>query len=189
MVALELALAEPGRFRAVGVLGCGGRADAWLWGANEAQRAILASPSLGDAEAIALARRLAMLTFRSPRGLSGRFGTREGLREWLDFHGRALADRFTRAAYLALLEAMDNHDLGRDRGGLDAALRGLGCPLSVLGLDTDQLFSRDSVEELAGAAKAAGRLGRAGWVSSPHGHDAFLMEWDQVDAWLREVIP
>ena len=53
MVALELALLIPERFRTVGVIGCGARADAWLWGANAIQRAILASATLGDAEAIA----------------------------------------------------------------------------------------------------------------------------------------
>ncbi len=189
MVALELALLAPDRFRSVGVIGCGGRADAWLWGTNEAQRAILASPSLADGEAISLARRVAMLTFRSPQGLAERFNTAASIREWLAFHGQALADRFTRAAYVNLLDAMDGHDLGRDRGGLAAALGRLGAPLHVLGLETDQLFSRASLEELMGAAREAGRLGCARWVQSPHGHDAFLIEWDQVEAWVREVLP
>lgn len=189
MVALELAVAEPERFRSVGVIGCGGRSDAWLWGAGEAQRAILRSPSLDDAEAIALARRVAMLTFRAPEGLAERFAAPEELQAWLAFHGTALAGRFTRKAYLALLDAMDRHDLGRDRGGLVQALGRLRGPLSVLGLGTDQLFARASVEELIGAAKAAGRLGCARWLESPHGHDAFLIEWDQVSAWLKEVLP
>jgi len=189
MVALELALLEPERFGSVGVIGCGGRADAWLWGTNEVQRAILASPALGDAEAIQLARRAAMLTFRSPEGLAGRFDTAQEVQEWLAFHGKALADRFTRRTYLALLEAMDNHDLGRDRGTLAQALGTLGAPLHVLGLDNDHLFSRATLDELIEAAREAGRLGCARWVASPHGHDAFLIEWDQVNAWLKEVLP
>lgn len=189
MVALELALLAPERFERIAVIGCGARSDAWLWGASEAQRAILASPSLSDAEAIALARRVAMLTFRAPQGLADRFKDPEALREWLAFHGKALAGRFTRTAYRHLLDAMDQHDIGRDRGGIVPALEGLGGPLSVLGLATDQLFTRASVEELMEAAKAAGRLGCARWVASPHGHDAFLIEWEQVHAWLEEVLP
>jgi homoserine O-acetyltransferase len=189
MVALELALLEPSRFRAVGVIGCGGRADAWLWGANEAQRAILASPTLADDEAIALARRVAMLTFRSPEGLAGRFAAASELQEWLAFHGKTLAARFTRKAYLNLLEAMDNHDIGRTRGGLTEALGGLGAPLHVLGLESDQLFSRACLDELIAAAGKAARLGGARWVRSPHGHDAFLIEWDQVFSWVKEVLP
>jgi homoserine O-acetyltransferase len=188
MVALELALLLPDRFKSVGVIGCGGRADAWLWGTNAIQSSILKSSSLPDDEAIDLARRAAMLTFRSPAGLADRFTTASGIQEWLAFHGRALAARFTRKTYLNLLEAMDGHDLGRGRGTLEEALRGLKAPLHILGLEGDQLFSRASLEELIEAARKAGRLGCARWVRSPHGHDAFLIEWDQVTAWLAEVI-
>jgi homoserine O-acetyltransferase len=189
MVALELALLLPERFRALGVIGCGGRAHAWLWAQNEVQRAILAASSLGDAEALALARRAAMVGFRAPASLGARFREPEALRAWLAHHGRALAARFTRSSYLKLLDAMDSHDLGRDRGGLASALGGLGAPLHVLGIPSDQLFPPVVVEELAEAARCAGRLGSLAWLASPHGHDAFLLEWDQVGAWLTRILP
>jgi len=188
MVAMELAVLAPDRFKALGVIGCGGRTEPWLWGTNEVQRAILDSQSLGDDEAIALARRAAMLTFRCPAGLAERFTTAAEVRDWLAFHGRALAARFTRQSYRALLDAMDEHDLGRDRGGLEAALGRLACPIHVLGLENDCLFSRAALEELIEAARKAGRLGSARWLESPHGHDAFLIEWDQVKAWVKEVL-
>lgn len=189
MVALELALLLPERFNALGVIGCGARADAWLWAQNEVQRAILATPSLTDEEAMALARRPAMVGFRSPASLDARFREAETLRAWLSHHGRALAARFTRSSYLKLLDAMDSHDLGRQRGGLAAALTGLSAPLHVLGIRSDQLFPCPVVEELAEAARAAGRLGSLDWITSPHGHDAFLIEWDQVSAWLSQILP
>ncbi len=188
MVALELALLAPGRFRVIGVIGCGARADAWLWGTNEVQRAILESESLPDAEAIALARRVAMLSFRTPQSLGDRFTAATDIRGWLAFHGDTLAKRFTRKSYLALLNAMDGHDLGRGRGNLVQALSELRAPLFVLGMDPDLLFPRPIVEELAEAALAAGVRCRLDWLESIHGHDAFLIEWDQVEAWLRRVI-
>jgi len=188
MVALELALLAPERFRTIGVIGCGGRADAWLWGSNEVQRAILESERLDDREAIALARRAAMLTFRTPRSIDERFATAPEIRGWLAFHGEALAKRFTRKSYLALLEAMDEHDLGRGRGSLTQALAGLQSPLFVLGMDPDLLFPRPVVEELVEAALAAGVRCRVDWLDSIHGHDAFLIEWAQVEAWLRRVL-
>jgi homoserine O-acetyltransferase len=188
MVALELAILAPAHFKTVGLIGCPGRGDAWMWGHNEVQRAILASASLGDEEAIALARRAAMLTFRSPESLGARFTAPQQVRDWLAHHGQALAGRFTRTSYLALLDAMDSHDAGRGRGGLVPALRGVKASLHVLGLDTDQLFSRASVLELGEAAREAGCLGSLDWVQSPHGHDAFLMEWEQVAEWIVKVI-
>ena len=188
MVALELALLAPERFRAVGVIGCGGRADAWLWGANEVQRAILQSPRLPDDEAIALARRAAMLSFRTPASLDARFTSAPEIRNWLAFHGEALAARFTRKTYLALLDAMDGHDLGRGRKGLVAALAGLRAPLFILGMDPDLLFPRPVLEELAEAAKEAGVSCTLAWIDSIQGHDAFLIEWPQVEAWLQGLL-
>ncbi|HET8900519.1 MAG TPA: alpha/beta hydrolase-fold protein [Holophagaceae bacterium] len=186
MVALELAVQAPGRFKSVAVIGCGGRSDAWVRGQVHAERRVLES-ALPDAEAIALARRFAMLSFRAPRGMDARFAE-GGIEAWLDHHGTALAARFTRARYHALLGAMASHDLGRGRGGLVAALKELKCPLHVLGIDTDALFAPALIRELAEAARRAGRFGSLRWLHSPHGHDAFLLEWPQVTAWLDYLL-
>jgi homoserine O-acetyltransferase len=187
MVALELALRLPDRIGALGAIGTGGRTDAWLWGHNHIQRRILEEPSLPDDRAVALARHAAMLTFRTARSLNTRFET-GGIQPWLDHHGRALAERFSRESYLALLKAWDAHDLGRGRGGLKAALGRLRCPLHILGIDSDQLFGPGLVLELAEAALAAGAELRLDWLHTPHGHDAFLMEWGQVAVWLDALL-
>ena len=187
MVALELALLAPGRFKTVAAIGCGGRSDGWIWGTHEIQRAILES-DLPDDQAIALARHAAMLTFRGPEGINARFSARHEIQDWLHHHGEALSARFTRASYLTLLAAMDAHDIGRGRGGLVQALKSLKAPLHVLGLSSDQLFTPPLILELAHAAEAAGCLGSLRWINSAHGHDAFLLEWDQVSAWLGDVL-
>lgn len=188
MVALELAVQAPERFGAVGAIGCGGRSDAWARGQVHAERRILES-ALPDAEAIALARRFAMLSFRAPEGLEARFGKKDGIEAWLDHHGAALAARFSRARYHALLGAMASHDLGRGRGGLANALAKLRGPLHILGIGSDRLFTPALIQELADAARASGVLGRLHWLESPHGHDAFLLEWSQLSAWLRDISP
>jgi homoserine O-acetyltransferase len=188
MVALELALLLPDRFATLGVIGCGARSDAWVRGANAVQARILES-ALPDAEAVALARQAAMLTFRAPESLNARFGSTPGLPSWLQHHGEALAARFTRASYRTLLAAMDAHDVGRGRGGVLQALEGLGAPVHVLGLSTDTLFTPPLVLELVHAVDAARRLGSLAWIVSPHGHDAFLIEWEQIAAWLEGVLP
>ena len=140
MVALELALLAPGRFKTVAAIGCGGRSDGWIWGTHAIQRAILKS-GLPDDKAIALARHAAMLTFRGPEGINARFDSEKEIQNWLHHHGEVLSARFTRASYLALLSSMDAHDIGRGRGGLVQALKTLKTPLHVLGLTSDQLFT------------------------------------------------
>lgn len=187
MVALELALLAPERFQRVAVIGCGARSDAWIQGANELQLAILQSPALSDSEAINLARRAAMLTFRSPESINGRFQDGESIRDWLGFHGRALAERFTRNSYITLLQAMDNHDLGRNRDGLAEALSGLRAPLHILGMTSDLFITPERVQELHDTVQSLGLESRLDWIESPHGHDAFLMEWQPVMRWLHDV--
>ena len=187
MVALELALLAPEHFKTVAAIGCGGRSDGWIWGTHEIQRTILES-DLQDDQAIALARHAAMLTFRGPEGINQRFSAKNEIQSWLHHHGEALSARFTRASYLILLSAMDAHDIGRGRGGLVQALKGLKAPLHVLGLSSDQLFTPPLILELAHAAEAAGCLGSLKWINSPHGHDAFLIEWDQVSSWLHDIL-
>jgi homoserine O-acetyltransferase len=186
MVTLELALLAPSRTGVPVVLGSGGRADAWLRASCHAQRRVLES-ALTDDEALALARQIAMPEFRSAESLKARF-PEGGVEAWLDHHGEALAARFHRGSLHALLGAMAAFDVGRGRGGLTQALRSLGAPLHVLGIPSDQLFVPALIEELASAARAAGTLGSLTWLQSPHGHDAFLLEWEALDRWLRDTV-
>ncbi|MDR0498612.1 MAG: alpha/beta fold hydrolase [Holophagales bacterium] len=188
MVGLELACLMPDRFRAIGIIGCSAKSDAWLWGTNEIQRAILRSPELSDEEAVALARRAAMLTFRTPTSLGKRFEIPEKMRAWLEYHGKALAARFTRKSYLAMLDAMDGHDLGRDRGGLVSAMSCIKIPLFVLGMQDDRMISTDSLYETIDSAKEAGVRCALDWIQTIHGHDSFLIEWPQVVKWLNKLI-
>jgi homoserine O-acetyltransferase len=188
MVAFELAYLMPDKFRAMGVIGCSARSDAWLWGANELQRAILANPKLPDHNAIDLARRAAMLTFRTPTSLGERFETPEKMRDWLAYHGRVLAERFTRKSYLAMLDAMDGHDLGQGRGGLASALSKIPIPLFVLALQDDRMISANSLHETINSAREAGMTCVLDWIESIHGHDSFLIEWLQVIAWLNKLL-
>ena len=85
---------------------------------------------------LALARRMALLNYRSPTELNTRFqrswqsgvsplglGGRFAVESYLDFHGNKFTRRFDANTYIRLVEAMDSHDIGRDRGGVQEALR------------------------------------------------------------------
>jgi homoserine O-acetyltransferase len=80
---------------------------------------------------------------------------------------------------------MDTHDVGRGRGGLEAALKRLrDLPALFVGIDTDLLYPAWEVRE---AARLAGARYRE--IKSPHGHDAFLIETDQVEEILEAFLP
>lgn len=146
---------------------------------------------------LALARRIAQVTYRSERELDRRFGrgpqpgenpfTQEGryaIESYLDHHGHKLAARFDANSYLVLTEAMSSHDVGRNRGGATAALRRFTGELTVAAVDSDRLYpARLSRQIVDAQGSRAYRL-----IRSTHGHDGFLLEAEQVGLVVRESL-
>ena len=85
---------------------------------------------------------------------------------------------------MTLTEAMNSHDVGRGRGGTAAALRRVSAETVVVGIDSDRLYPLVQQHELARGIPTAGEV-RV--VTSPYGHDAFLVETEQVAAHLKEL--
>jgi homoserine O-acetyltransferase len=83
-----------------------------------------------------------------------------------------------------LTEAMNSHDLGRDRGGVGAALRAFEGQLHVAGVTTDRLYPLRLTEEIAALRPGTG----LSVVESRHGHDGFLVETAQVGTVIESVL-
>ena len=96
-----------------------------------------------------------------------------------------LAKRFDANTYIALTEAMNSHDIGRDRGGVAAALATISIPVVAVSIDTDRLFPPRLQAEIAELAPAAAPLVS---ISSPFGHDGFLVEVESVGNVIREAL-
>ena len=76
-------------------------------------------------------------------------------------------------------------DLGRGRGGVDAVLGGIEAPLTVVGIDSDRLFPTYQQQHIASRVPGADDLHI---IHSDHGHDGFLVEGEQVAAYVRKAI-
>ena len=197
MQVLEWALLRSGRVDAIAPIGVSARHSAWCIGLSEAQRqAIYADPRWrgghypacdGPEAGLAVARQIAMCTYRSRASLEARFSRdqpepgRFAVEGWLHHHGRTLVERFDACTYVTLTKAMDTHDVGRGRGGWREALSTVHVPALVVSIDTDVLYPPVEQEELA-AALPGGRLAT---LASPHGHDAFLIEGEAMNALVR----
>lgn len=194
MVALEVAIERPTAVRHVLPIAApaatGPLAMAW----NAIQVALV--DRLGD-EGLALARQLAMTTYRSEADFDERFGRtlepdgRPSIVSYLDHQGRKLVDRFDGHTYRTLAGAMDRHDVGAGRGGVGAAFEQLaaaGTALTGVGIPGDVLYGPDQVRRLVRSAGLAGVQSRYREISSTKGHDAFLVEWDQLATLLREAL-
>ncbi len=186
MVALELVTTFPGFVGSAVVFAAPAAQPAAAIGWVHVQREALRLA--GDA-GLALARQVAMLTYRTPQGLRGRFGRLRtdrgafGVQEWLRAHGARLDARFDRASYAALLDAMDAHDLGRGRAGVAERLRASGTALTGVGIPGDLFYPPEEVEEWVRAAGGTFRT-----LHSEHGHDAFLIERERVGRILRDAL-
>ena len=161
-------------------------AQAIAW--NAAQRiAIEAEPAGG----LAAARAIAMITYRSAAEFARRFG-RESSRtpgrfdidHYLRRQGDKLVDRFDAESYLSLMRAMDLHDVGDLAEAARETARRVRDIVGV-GVDSDILYPVAEVRHWVEAYRAAGAPARYREIASIHGHDAFLMEWDQVERVLR----
>lgn len=186
MVSLEWALEHPGRARAVVAMAAPAAHTAYAIGWNHIQRQLVAE--LGE-RGIELARQVAMMTFRTESELGTRFGrctAGDGgwqVTSWLDHHGRKLKDRFDAATYETLLGAMDAHDVGRGRCGVASALASLTGRVVAVGIRGDLLYSAEEVYHWSALAGAEYEE-----ISSVHGHDAFLIEHEQVGRILSDAV-
>ncbi|MEP6764757.1 MAG: homoserine dehydrogenase [Gemmatimonadaceae bacterium] len=187
MVTLEFAASFPDRVRQAVVLAAPAAqtAQAIAWHAIM-RRAIALG---GSEEGLALARMVGMLSYRTPDSLEERFGrtrSNDGLftiNEWLYAHGDKLVHRFDASSYIALIDAMDAHDVGRSRGGIASALGNVAHRIIGVGVPGDILFSAESVREWCSASGTEYRE-----LSSTFGHDAFLLEVEQVSAIISDAL-
>jgi homoserine O-acetyltransferase len=79
---------------------------------------------------------------------------------------------------------MNSHDIGRDRGGVAAALSTISVPVMVVSIDTDRLFPPRLQQELAELTPGS----KLEMLSSPFGHDGFLVESEAMGELLRHAI-
>ena len=164
----------------------------WYYGAADGD---------GPHAGLALARRMALLNYRSPSELNARFsrswqstldplgsGGRFAVESYLDFHGNKFTRRFDANSYIRLVQAMSSHDIGRGRGGVEAALSRLDMPTLVLGIDSDRLFPVADQRVIARHAPGALDGDEPVILESEYGHDGFLIEDEGVGSALRRLL-
>lgn len=207
--ALEWIIEYPERVRSALVLAVGARATADQIGIQTTQIAAITSDPAwhgGDyhgtgqspTTGLGIARRIAHLTYRSEPELDERFanhpqgeedplaGGRYAVQSYLDHQAGKLVERFDPGSYVILTEVLNNHDVGRDRGGVQAALNACEVPVIVGGIDSDRLYPLRLQVELA--EELGNCVGGLQVVQSDTGHDGFLTEFDAIGDLLKRTV-
>lgn len=194
--ATEWVVEEPERFDKLALIATDAKASPWTIAIDETQRmAIKSDATFGERRpdaamaGLAAARAIGLLTYRGPEGYNLTQETPgDEIPEvhracsYQQYQGEKLCRRYNAYSYVAILDAFDTHNIGRGRGGVDAALGRITAETIVVGLTTDIIFTPAEMRALA--AKIPGAVYRE--ISSPFGHDGFLVEHEQLN---RLLIP
>ena len=198
--AIEMATIRPDSFVKAAFIATAPRISPWLSATAEAQRmALEADPSFracesldGGAAGLRCARAQALISYRCFRGygktqseaepdtlFAGRAASYER------YQGEKLVRRgFDAYSYYYLCNALDSHNLGRGRGGVDAALSLIKAETLVIEVDTDMIFPPEEVRSWYRSIPNV----TLGHISSDFGHDGFLLEYDQLTTYLKPLL-
>jgi homoserine O-acetyltransferase len=217
MQALEWAIMFPSRVRSLAAIATSAAASAQqiAWG-SIGRRALLMDPGYNNGEyydagpdegpwyGLAVARMVAQVTFRTDSRFTEKFGrelsdsnlnehgidlfSRFSVEGYLDHHGDKLVRRFDANSYLYIGKAMDLHDIGRSRGGIEQALKRVTAPTLSLSIDSDILYPPYQQEFLHRRLAHTGPHTRHVTIESGEGHDGFLVDVAPVSLHLSEFL-
>ena len=213
MQVLEWAATFPDRVDAAVVIAAAARHSAQNIAFHEVGRqAIMADPNWqsgdysdgGPAAGLAVARMAAHITYLSEEGLTEKFGRRLQARDaksfgfdadfqvesYLRHQGLSFTERFDANSYLYITRAMDYFDLAEEHGGLLAnAFREAKARFCLIAFDSDWLYPTAEMRLIVHALNAAGAPVSFVELSSPFGHDSFLLDIPEmnrvIDGFLR----
>ena len=218
MQALTMAIRFPERVRRVISIGAAPLRALGL-GLNHLQRQMIeldpawqGGEYLAEApphKGLALARALAVCTYKSPELFTERFarkpdrsgedpwisaherglglsGPRFDVGGYLDYQGERFVERFDANAYLAITRTMDTFELTRGFAPPEAAYRRILAEVLLVGISSDWLFPAAEIAELSDGMRKAGVECVYRELTSAHGHDAFLAEPEPLAALLRD---
>jgi homoserine O-acetyltransferase len=156
-----------------------------------------AAPGDGPHTGVEIARGIGQISYRSELELHERFdrghqgdeepfdGGRYAVESYLEYHGQRLFRRFDANTYVVLSEAMNHHDVGRARGGIEAALGRVEADVTIAGMSSDRLYPLRLQHQLAELIPTARGVEV---VETIRGHDGFLVEAEAVGAIIRKAV-
>ncbi len=140
------------------------------------------------------ARMHAMLCYRTPESFKERFkrSTNEELKvfnveSWLRHHGEKLQERFQLSAYKLMNQLLKTIDVTRNGATNFTKLQNSDTNIHIVGVDSDLFFTAKENKETFKQIAQANSNVTYGEIQSLHGHDAFLIEFEQLEKLLDPI--
>ncbi|OOF37930.1 homoserine O-acetyltransferase [Rodentibacter rarus] len=148
-------------------------------------------------QGLSIARMLGMLTYRTDLQLAKAFGRAaksEGdfwgdyfqVESYLSYQGKKFLERFDANSYLHLLRALDMYDPGLGYPDVKTALSRIKAHYTLVSVTTDQLFKSVDLHKSKQLLEHCQVVLNFHEFPSIYGHDAFLVDYDGFDKWIRE---
>lgn len=193
---LEWNLLKPNLFENTILIATNAKHSAWGIAFNESQRlAIKADRTYysntinGGEKGLAAARSIALLSYRnydpyneSQKETDNSKTNNFNAASYQRYQGQKLVSRFNAYSYVTLVNAMDSHNVGRNRQSIESALQSITAKTLVIGISTDLLFPPQEQLFLAHNIKNS----TVKIIESFYGHDGFLLETKQLTEIISE---
>ncbi|WP_082671952.1 alpha/beta fold hydrolase [Chryseobacterium sp. JAH] len=166
-------------------IACDSKTHDWLHAQCLVQQFLLNS----DDEPLQKARIHAMLCYRTPQSLNDRFQNKFNQEkqqleseDWLNYHGKSLAERFSLKSYQLMNHLLMNINAnGKDLCKIKARMH-------MISVDTDLFFPASEIRMCFNRLKAEKEDVFYHEIKSIHGHDAFLMEYQQLNYIIKNIL-
>ena len=140
------------------------------------------------------ARLHAMLLYRTPQSINQRFQRNKTenlsvfqIENWLIKHGFKLKNRFRLAAYKLMNHLLKTNDITRNRKNFLSVANEIKAAIHLVAVDTDYFFIPDENRETYQELKTIKENVFYHEIKSIHGHDAFLIEFEQLAQILEPI--
>lgn len=140
------------------------------------------------------ARMHAMLLYRTPDSLALKFNNQFNEQEnqysvesWLKYHANTLKNRFTLQAYKLMNHLLKTVSQQRTENQILELIRNSKTNIMIISVDSDYMFTANEQRKAAEVLKAANLKVKYAEIQSQHGHDAFLIEYNQLNQLLIDI--
>lgn len=136
----------------------------------------------------------AMLCYRTPESFKEKFQRTSTdslesfqVESWLNHHGEKLQKRFQLSAYKMMNQLLKTIDITRGRTSFENIISEVDANIYIIGINSDLFFTANENRETYQEIKKFKHNVFYSEIDSQHGHDAFLMEYDQLNSLLDVV--
>lgn len=196
--ALEYSIMHPGIIRHLVFVASNAKQSPWAIAFNESQRlALEADPTFREARhgggelGLKAARSIALLSYRNSDAYN--LSQVEQEEDKVDsfrastyqkYQGEKLVKRFNPWSYYIMTRVSDSHNVGRNRGGVEKALRRVEASTLAMGIKSDILFPPGEVRRVSNGIRG----GKYAEIDSFYGHDGFLIDTEKITRLVKDFL-